>query len=61
MKYLSYLARHKTDYNLRSKEMKCSKMSTVLHNAVSQSREVEVECIVNVKSCTDVACPEKGY
>lgn len=41
--------------------MKCSKMSTVLHNAVSQSREVEVECIVNVKSCTDVACPEKGY
>lgn len=37
MKYLSYSATHKIDYNLRSKEMQHSKMNALLHNAIIQS------------------------
>lgn len=37
MKYLSYSAMHKIDYNLRSKEMQGSKMNTLLHNTVIQN------------------------
>lgn len=39
LKYVSYSPMHKIDYNLRSKEMQCSKMNAVLHNAIFQSRE----------------------
>lgn len=38
MKYLSYSAVHKTDYNLRSKEMQGWKMNTLLHNSIIQTR-----------------------
>lgn len=38
MKYLSYSAVHKIDYNLRSKEMQGWKMNTLLHNTIIQSR-----------------------
>lgn len=35
MKYLLHSAMRKVDYNLRSKEMPCWKMNSLLHNSVT--------------------------